>query len=163
MNARRQNCNEADATNEKETKCKLPNGISGPRPGSPLAWPPGWVEYTAQGILLTLSQMPVSSWLKHWAPKLQGEPRIQWGWGWVLVNRWAVCHIGMFLSRNLDIVATGLALSSPWMAISLLAMQWVSCRNLFLYSSLGTASSSWPQSQNVRKYSSNQIQVEELT
>ena len=44
-----------------------------------------------------------------------------------------------------------LQMSSQWMAISPLAVQWVSCRNLSLNSSLGTASSSWPQTQNVRK------------
>ena len=126
-------------------------GFQDPGWESPLAWPPGWVECTAQSIPLTASQTPVSSWLKLWAPKLQGEPRIQWGWGGVLVGRWAVCHIGMFLSRNLGIVATDLALSSQWMAISPLTVQWVSCRNLSLNSSLGTASSSWPQTQNVRK------------
>ena len=79
-------------------------GFQDPGWESPLARPPGWVECTAQGILLTASQTPVSSWLKLWASKLQGEPRIQWGWGWVLVGSWAVCHVGMFPPRILGLL-----------------------------------------------------------
>ena len=93
-------------------------GFQDPAWESPLAWPPGWAECTEQRIVLTACQTPVSSWLKLWAPKVQGKQRIQWGWGWVLVDSWPVCQVGMFPSRTLGIVATGLASSSQWMAIS---------------------------------------------
>ena len=56
-------------------------GFQDPGWESPLAPPPGWVECIAQGILLSASQTPVSSWLKLWAPKLQENQESSEGGG----------------------------------------------------------------------------------
>ena len=114
--------------------------------GNPL-WPGLLAELSAQSR--GSSWLPARCCLPDWFSEVLNSRRTKnpVRVGLSLVDSWPVCHIGMFTSWTLGIVATFLASSSQWMAISPLTVRWVSCRNVSLNSSLGTASSSWPQIQ----------------